>query len=490
MFIVVLLCIVNIILAGIVLCKMFAKSGTPEIDLPALKEHLSGLNADEFARNREELNKNFASFRQENMQYFNGQQELIKNSFGDFIRSLQEFQQYLQKINEDTGRQLTGTLQNFGDRSDLKIKQLIETLEGQILQFKNAVLEENRNSRQEQLAFQSRFQESVNSQLAQNRDNVDARLKDIQESNSKKLDEMKKTVDDKLQESMEKHFNESFKLISERLEQVHKGLGEMQTLAVGVGDLRKVLTNVKVRGNIGEIQLAALLEQYLSPDQYEKNRSIVPNSKELVEFAIRLPGHKEEKPVFLPIDSKFPVEDYLRLMECYEQNSSMSNEVKMAQKSFAQTVKKCAADIKAKYIYPPVSTAFALMFVPSEGIYAEILRQPGLFESLQNDYQISVVGPSNLVAFLNSLQMGFKTLAIEKHSNEVWQILGAVKTEFSKFGTAMDATRKSLEAVVNHVDKIGIRSRAVERKLRSVQELSEDESAKYFSADDLEQTGV
>ena len=427
--VVVLLCVVNIILLGIVLYKVFAGTAKSE----NLKDQLSGLCADEFARNREELNKNFNLFRQEHMQY---------------------------------------------------LAKLIENLDGQILQFKNSVLEENRNSRQEQLAFQSKFQESVNSQLAQNRDNVDARLKDIQESNSKKLDEMKKTVDEKLQESMDKHFNESFKLISERLEQVHKGLGEMQNLAVGVGDLRKVLTNVKVRGNIGEIQLAALLEQYLAPEQYEKNKSIVPNSKEVVEFAIRLPGQKGEEPVFLPIDSKFPVEDYLRLMECYEQNNSMSNEVKLAQKSFAQTVKKCASDIRAKYIYPPISTAFGLMFVPSEGIYAEILRQPGLFESLQNDYQISVVGPSNLVAFLNSLQMGFKTLAIEKHSNEVWQILGAVKTEFSKFGTAMDATRKSLEAVVNHVDKIGVRSRAVERKLRSVQELSEDESAKYFSIEE------
>jgi DNA recombination protein RmuC len=296
---------------------------------------------------------------------------------------------------------------------------------------------------------------------------------------------MKKTVDDKLQESMEKHFNESFKLISERLEQVHKGLGEMQTLAVGVGDLRKALTNVKVRGNIGEIQLGTLLEQYLAPDQYEKNKSIVPQSTELVEFAIRLPGHKGEEPVFLPVDSKFPVEDYLRLTECYEQHASMSAEVKAAQKSFAQTVRKCASDIKEKYIYPPVSTAFALMFVPSEGIYAEILRQPGLFESLQNDYQISVVGPSNLVAFLNSLQMGFKTLAIEKHSNDVWQILGAVKTEFNKFGAAMDATRKSLESVVKHVDKIGVRSRAVERKLRSVHELTEEDSAKFFPADDF-----
>ena len=578
---IIVLVAVNLILTGILMFRNFAK---PSAESPA-----NNNNADEFAKNREELNKNFSAARMETMQYFASQQDQIKSAFSDFVKILNNLQLYLQQVNEKTSKELTETLQAYGDRNSLKINQLIQMLDEKIQQFKESTLEENRKSRQEQLDFQNKFQVGVNEQLTQNRDVVDQRLKEIQkvnteklsefqqylqqtdEKNSKqltetlqaygdkntvkinqliqmldekiqqfkdstleenrksrqeqldfqnkfqsgvneqltknrdavdlrlkeiqkvnteKLDEMKKTVDDKLQESMEKHFNESFKLISERLEQVHKGLGEMQNLAVGVGDLRKVLTNVKVRGNIGEIQLATLLEQYLSPDQYEKNKSIVPNSTELVEFAIRLPGHKGEEPVFLPVDSKFPVEDYLRLTECYEQYASMSPEVKAAQRSFAQTVRKCASDIKEKYIYPPISTAFALMFVPSEGIYAEILRQPGLFESLQNDYQISVVGPSNLVAFLNSLQMGFKTLAIEKHSNDVWQILGAVKTEFSKFGAAMDATRKSLESVVKHVDKIGVRSRAVERKLRSVHELSDEDTVKYFPPEDsnLEET--
>ena len=481
--VIIIVLVINLALTVFLLFKK--NSVDTKTDLEQLKNEFFRLNADEFSKNRDELNKNFSTARVETMQYFANQQELMKNSFGDFIKFLQEFQQSLQNVNEKTGKQLTETLQTYGDRNDLKIKELIQTLDEKIQQFKQAVLEENRNSRKEQLTFQNTFQENMNVQLVKNREIVDLRLKEIQEVNTKKLDEMKKTVDDKLQESMEKHFNESFKLISERLEQVHKGLGEMQTLAVGVGDLRKALTNVKVRGNIGEIQLGTLLEQYLAPDQYEKNKSIVPQSSELVEFAIRLPGHKGEEPVYLPVDSKFPVEDYLRLTECYDQHASMSPEVKAAQKSFAQTVRKCASDIKEKYIYPPVSTAFALMFVPSEGIYAEILRQPGLFESLQNDYQISVVGPSNLVAFLNSLQMGFKTLAIEKHSNDVWQILGAVKSEFNKFGAAMDATRKSLESVVKHVDKIGVRSRAVERKLRSVHELTEEESAKFFPAEDF-----
>ena len=302
-------------------------------------------------------------------------------------------------------------------------------------------------------------------------------MKNIQEENRSKLDEMKKTVDEKLQESMEKHFNESFKLISQRLEEVHKGLGEMQTLATGVGDLKKVLTNVKTRGNIGEIQLSNLLEQYLVADQYAANIATVPGSREIVEFAIKLPGSNGDEPVWLPVDSKFPVEDYQRLQECYEQFPRMSPEVKHAQELFARTVRKSAMDIREKYIYPPNTTAFGLMFVPSEGIYAEILRIPGLFEKLQSDCHISVVGPSNLVAFLNSLQMGFKTLAIEKRSNEVWQILGAVKTEFGKFGTQMDLTRRSLETVVNHMEKIGTRSRVLERRLRDIQELPGDQSA-------------
>lgn len=435
------LLILNVVLIVVVLIGVFGKRSSAKTiqELQQLKNELATSSSNEFAKNREELNRNFSASRVESQQCFTYQSQLIDEK---------------------------------------------------MLQLKNDVLDENRKSRQEQLSFQNAFQETVNQQLTKSREEVDLRLKEIQKMNTEKLDEMKKTVDDKLQESMDKHFNESFKLISERLEQVHKGLGEMQNLAEGVGNLSRVLTNVKVRGNIGEIQLGTLLEQYLSPDQYEKNKVIVPQSTELVEFAIRLPGHKGDEPVYLPVDSKFPVEDYQRLIDCYENFASMSPEVKAAQKSFAATVRKCAADIKSKYIYPPVSTGFALMFVPSEGIYAEILRLPGLFESLQNDYQISVVGPSNLVAFLNSLQMGFKTLAIEKHSNEVWQVLGAVKTEFGKFGEAMEATRKSLQSVVNHVDKIGTRTRAVERRLRSVHELTEQEAQKYFPADDSNDNDV
>ncbi|MBR7120951.1 MAG: DNA recombination protein RmuC [Lentisphaeria bacterium] len=408
-----------------------------------------------FAASRSDLNENFSRSRMELQQHFNMQQEMVKNSFMEFMKFLQEFRDAVRLADLQSAEKLAGALQNYGDRTEKKSAELIKTIEEKI----------------------RLFEESTAIQLKNNREMLDERLKNIQDENRTKLDEMKKTVDDKLQESMEKHFNESFKLISQRLEEVHKGLGEMQNLAAGVGDLKKVLTNVKTRGNIGEIQLSAILEQYLAADQYAVNVATVPNSSEIVEFAIKLPGSKDEGPVYLPVDSKFPVEDYQRLIECYEQFPRMSPEVKKAQEAFARTVKKSASDIKEKYIYPPNTTAFGLMFVPSEGIYAEILRIPGLFEKLQSELQITVTGPSNLVAFLNSLQMGFKTLAIEKRSSEVWQILGAVKTEFNKFGNEMDATRKSLESVVNHMEKIGTRSRALERKLRTVQELGSDESA-------------
>lgn len=416
-------------------------------------DRISEICENGFASLRSELNDNFSRHRMELQQSFLMQQEMVKSSFADFMKFLQEFRDAVRQADENSAAKLAEALQNYGDRTEKKSAELIRTIEEKI----------------------RLFEESTSGQLARNRELMDERLKNIQDENRSKLDEMKKTVDDKLQESMEKHFNESFRLISQRLEEVHKGLGEMQNLATGVGDLKKVLTNVKTRGNIGEIQLSAILEQYLAPDQYAVNVATVPNSTEIVEFAIKLPGSKDDEPVFLPVDSKFPVEDYQRLLECYEQFPRMSPEVKKAQEAFARTVRKSASDIREKYIYPPNTTAFGLMFVPSEGIYAEILRIPGLFEKLQSDMQISVVGPSNLVAFLNSLQMGFKTLAIEKRSNEVWQILGAVKTEFNKFGNEMDATRKSLESVVNHMEKIGTRSRALERKLRSVQELATEE---------------
>lgn len=325
---------------------------------------------------------------------------------------------------------------------------------------------------------QERMKQDVEGKLKEIRDTVEGKLNSIREDNSRKLEEMRRTVEEKLQETVEKRFNESFKLISERLEEVHKGLGEMQSLASGVGDLKKVLTNVKTRGNLGEIQLGMILEQILSPEQYEQNAIVKEGSQERVEYVIKLPNHNdEEKSLLLPIDSKFPNEDYQRLIEAYERATDLSpKELETIAKQFEASIKKNAKNIREKYIRPPLTTDFAIMFVPTEGLYAEILRRTGLFECLQREFKITVVGPTNLVAFLSSLQMGFKTLAIEKRSSEVWEILGAVKTEFGRFGTILEKTKKKLQEATNVIDRAGVRSRAIERKLRAVQALPQEES--------------
>ena len=307
---------------------------------------------------------------------------------------------------------------------------------------------------------------------------VETNLQKIQEQNSKKLDEIRGTVDEKLQSTLETRFNESFKVISNRLDQVHQGLGEMQKLAAGVGDLKKVLTNVKTRGNLGELQLGNILEQIFSPEQYSRNSVVKQGSLERVEYTIKLPGKNiDNSPLLLPIDSKFPNEDYQRLMEAYENVTSLGpKEIEDANKQFEFSIKKNAKDIRDKYINPPITTDFAIMFVPTEGLYAEILRRTGLFELLQREYRVTVVGPTNLVAFLSSLQMGFRTLAIERRSSEVWQILGAVKTQFGDFGKILDKTKKKLQEATNVIDDAGIKSRVIERKLRTVQELPTEDS--------------
>jgi DNA recombination protein RmuC len=324
--------------------------------------------------------------------------------------------------------------------------------------------------------------ETVELRLEKTRETVENKLGVLQEENSKKLEEMRATVDEKLQSSVEKRFNESFKLISERLDQVHKGLGEMQTLATGVGDLKKVLTNVKTRGNLGEIQLGAILEEIFSADQYEQNISVKVGSQERVEFAIKLPGRNaDNQSLLLPIDSKFPVEDYQRLLDAYENLANLDGKaVENIGKQFENAVRRCAKDIRDKYIDPPGTTDFAILFVPTEGLYAEILRRPGLFDSVRRENRVTIVGPTNLVAFLNSLQMGFRTLAIEKRSSEVWAILGAVKSEFSQFGLVLAKTKKKLVEATNTIDAAGVRTRAIERHLRKVEELPKEEAVELI----------
>ncbi|MDR0905198.1 MAG: DNA recombination protein RmuC [Oscillospiraceae bacterium] len=355
-----------------------------------------------------------------------------------------------------------------------------DRLVSDITRLETSLREEIRASRAESQTALKSNREELSASLEKIRETMESRLRHIQEDNGKRLEEMRKTVDEKLQESVEKRFNESFKSISEQLNKVHQGLGEMQSLAVGVGDLKKVLSNVKTRGNLGEFQLGAILEQILSPEQYERNAHVKENSQDVVEFAVRLPGRSEyDKPVLIPIDSKFPVEDYGRLLEAYDLADGtdiVARQIDSAGKSFESAVKKCAKDIHDKYINPPVTTDFAIMFVPTEGLYAEVLRRPGLFEELQTKFKITVVGPTNTAAFLSSLQMGFRTLAIEKRSSEVWGLLGAVKAEFNKFGDVVDNAQKSLAAATNHLEKLGTRSRAIGRQLRNVEELPQGEA--------------
>jgi DNA recombination protein RmuC len=305
---------------------------------------------------------------------------------------------------------------------------------------------------------------------------VESKLRSMQEDNARQLDQMRQTVDEKLQGTLEKRLGESFKQVSERLEQVHKGLGEMQALATGVGDLKKVLTNVKTRGTWGEVQLGALLEQVLNPDQYAVNVA-TKDRGERVEFAIKLPGQGTDgnETVWLPIDAKFPVEDYQRLLEAQERADSEGAEA--AGKQLENRVKSCARDISAKYLAPPKTTDFGILFLPIEGLFAEVIRRTGLTETIQRECRVVIAGPTTLWSILNSLQMGFRTLAIQKRSSEVWNLLAAVKTEWTKYGEVLDAVQTKLHQASETIEKARVRSRAVGKKLRDVQELPAGEVA-------------
>ena len=303
---------------------------------------------------------------------------------------------------------------------------------------------------------------------------VEGRLTAIQADNASKLEEMRRTVDEKLHATLEQRLGESFKLVSERLEQVHRGLGEMQSLAAGVGDLKRVLSNVKTRGTWGEVQLSALLEQLLTVDQFAANVATRPGSSERVDFAIRLPGKGDGAVVWLPIDAKFPIEDYQRLMDAQEKGEPAL--VEEAGRAIEVRLKNEARSIRDKYVAPPHTTDFALLYLPTEGLYAEALRRPGLADTLQREWRVSLAGPTTLASLLNSLQMGFRTLAIEQRSAEVWAVLGAVKTEFGKFGEALAHTKKKLDEASNSISKAETRTRQLSRKLRDVEALPASES--------------
>ena len=320
--------------------------------------------------------------------------------------------------------------------------------------------------------------------LSAMRTTISTQLSEMRDANDKRLKEIQTTVDEKLQKTLEEKMNESFRTVSERLEQVYKGLGEMQTLASGVGDLKKVLSNVKTRGILGEIQLGAILEEILAPEQYGTNVAVVEGASERVEYAVKLPGEGGDS-VWLPIDSKFPGDAYTHLQDAYESGSREA--VDAAAQQLTVAVKKAAKDIHDKYISPPYTTNFGIMFLPFEGLYAEVVNR-GLVEVLQRDYSVNVAGPSTMAALLNSLQMGFRTLAIQKRSNEVWQVLGAVRTEFDKFADALEKAKDHLRLADKDLDNlVGTRSNAIRRKLQNVERLDGDTSARVLELENTEE---
>jgi DNA recombination protein RmuC len=322
--------------------------------------------------------------------------------------------------------------------------------------------------------------ESNQASLDRVRTTLDASVRELQEGNEKKLEEMRKTVDEKLHITLEKRLGESFKLVSDQLESVQKGLGEMQSLATGVGDLKRVLTNVKARGTWAEVQLGALLEEILAPGQFEKNVHVEAGDAEMVEFAVRLPGPKDDPGacVWLPIDSKLPQEDYIRIQDAADLGDVEAT--RLATEALARAIRLAAQDIHRKYVKPPHTTDFAIMFLATEGLYAEVVRQPALVDDLQQRYRVVVAGPTTLAALLSSLRMGFQTLAIEQQAVEVWRVLGGVKTEFARFGDVLAKVKRQLETASRTIDQTGVRTRAMERKLRAVEQLPDDEAERVL----------
>jgi len=381
-----------------------------------------------------------------------GRQELSQN--------LATFQQTLVQQGAEATRTQNTQIDAFGQQLTLMQKSLSDTLTTQL----------------------SQVSESNARRMAEIRQTLEAQLAQLQTTNTAKLDEMRATVDEKLQTTLQARLGESFKQVAERLEQVHKGLGEMQSLAQGVGDLKHLLTNVKTRGMFGEAQLAGLLEQVFVPDQYAVQVATRPGSKNVVDFAIKLPGKSDTgAPLWLPIDAKFPNEDYERLLDAQANADVVGAEA--AAKALEMRIRLEAKSISEKYVEPPYTTDFAILFLPTEGLYAEVLRRPGLMESLQRDHRITLAGPTTLLAMLSSLQMGFRTLALEKRSSEVWQVLGAVKTEFGKFGDVLAKVKAQTQTVLNTLDSAETRSRAMGRALKKVEALPETQAQALLPGD-------
>jgi DNA recombination protein RmuC len=426
-------------------------------------------------------------------------------------RTERELRAQMQTTAQSTRQELTGNFAQFQqtlaaqltsvatiqnnqiDGFSQQLAKLNEANAQQLESMRQAITLQAQTGREEQSIALKRFGDTLNQTLtaltesnaqrmAEVRATLEAKIKDLQTDNGARLEEMRKTVDEKLHATLEQRLGESFKLVSDRLEKVHQGLGEMQQLAIGVGDLKRVLTNVKTRGTWGEVQLEMLLEQILTADQYAKNVETIPGTGERVEFAIKLPGVDDGLvPVWLPIDAKFPKEQYERLAEAADRADA--DGVALAGRELERAVRLEAKTIAEKYLSPPLTTDFAILFLPTEGLYAEVMRRPGLADELQRTCRVSIAGPSTLSALLSSLQMGFRTLALEKRSSEVWQVLGAVKTEFGKFGDVLAATKMTLERAAKNIEQAETRSRQMARKLKSVEAMPSEAAQRLLGTE-------
>ncbi|WKZ76240.1 MAG: DNA recombination protein RmuC [Vicingaceae bacterium] len=480
-----ILLIVNIILtlkagkkeSGNELTEIKSSIGTLTSNLKDTEKNLK----DEFVTNRKESAETATGLRTEIGNQLNKFTQTFSDQLGNLTKSNEEKLEAIRKTFEEELVDFQKSIDTNSKESRNELKENLEAFKKEL----NDALKDYKERLREQFTEFEKSQKTQNiansEKISELKLSLEKSVKTMQEGNEKKLEEMRKTVDEKLNETLEKRLGESFKQVSDRLEAVHKGLGEMQTLAVSVGDLKKVMSNVKSRGVLGEYQLQNIIEDLLTNEQYEKNVKTKVGSGAVVEFAIKMPhGNNLEKILWLPIDSKFPKEDYEALVDAYDKGDV--DKIDEYRKAFINGIKKNAKDIKEKYIDPPNTTEYGIMFLPYESLFGEVLRVPGLFEQLQKDYKITITGPTTLSALLNSLQMGFRTLAIEKRSSEVWDLLGAVKTEFGQFGDVLAKTKKKLIEATNVIDTSEVRTRAIERKLRHVQELPAAETKLILDA--------
>lgn len=439
----------------------------------SLEKNQAGLR-DEFGRNREDYSRSSKEARDDLQKTFSNFSTLIEEKFKGVL-------ELVGKTSKDSRDELGATLKSFESKFTQSVKEFNDL---QKQKFDSLIL------KQEEMTTKTE------AKLEKQRENIELKLKAIQDDNNAKLEKMRETVDEKLHKTLETRLGESFKLVSERLELVQKGLGEMQTLATGVGDLKKVLSNVKTKGVLGEYQLENILEQLLTVEQFAKNVKTKRGSNDMVEFAVKIPNKDDStKILWLPIDAKFPSQNYELLMAAYEAGDVA--EIENCKRGLEQTIKSFAKDIKTKYIDPPNTTDFAIMFLPFEGLYAEVLRISGLFENIQREHKITIAGPTTISAFLSSLQMGFRSLAVEKRTSEIWEILGAVRTEFGKFGEVLEKTKNKLDQASREIDNAGVRSRAIERKLRDVQTIPQQDALRILGdsavedeSDDAEATQI